>query len=1306
MSARRFGLAFLVSLCVVATGGAALWSAPAGAATGFVYAGSFGSEGSGEGQLKEPTGVAVDNATGDVYVIDHGNTRIDEFSAAGAFIRSFNGGAAPSGALRNPAAIAVDNSGDPLDPSDGDVYVADSRGYPENTIYKFDEDGTYIGQIVEGKEGGVALYTLHGLAVDPSGTLWARVANAIYRYSDALNNSFLGEFFTSEGFLTNGPDGPGLAVNSEDDLYAKVKSGEEGVFSEFGPTGELLREKVIHSSAVAADPSTNDFYFITPPDNESQEVVSYSPAGVVLEQFGAGDFGHAETGELGNGIAVNPPDASDEAFRAMYVTNFEQGKLAVFRYLTMPSVTTEKASATSETSVMLTGKVNPGGVPVTQCVFEYGTSASYGHSVPCSSNPGSSSEEVTVSANVTGLTGGSEYHFRLTATNADGEKLGVAYSRGLDEVFLAPTPPVIVSQSALDVASNSATLSAQVRTGGAEAAYVFEYAPAGGTFQALAAEAQGAGVIPGGVAETTVSLHVQGLSPVSPYEFRIVVSNAAGSQTGEPIAFTTQSSGGPFVLPDGRQYEMVSPPDKRGAKIHAISGAFGFDEAAADGDGFAFVSAIPTEAEPVGFADFVQNLSVRGSAGWSSRDLTVPHSTTPGVDEGFGPEYRFFSSDLSHAIVHPFGLFTPCVNVEGASQPCMSPEASTQTTFLSTDFFNGNVEEPCLQASTYCARPLVSGCPEAGEACPRAVEEHADVPPGTFFGGPSGGKEEQGDCSLDNTKFCGPKFAGATPDLSHVLLEAEARLTPEVPSSSVSTPNFLYEWSAGHLTYVGEYNGTYHEYDGVDPISTNGSRVVFDGSYGGLKGLLMRDTASGEAVVIGRPEAQLDAMSSDGSRVFFVEDGELYVFETADGEGTPLTGTVTPLTDDAGFLGAVLGVSEDGSYVYFVSPGAIAGSGASAPGNNLYVDHHEGAGWKPTFIATLSNEDYKDWGAFALGGTSSAGLSVQPTRVSPDGQWLAFMSAASLTGYDNRDAVDGRPDAEVYLYHAVTSNGVAGLTCASCNPTGARPVGVEYEEIGINGALGLEAAEAWGLGSMVAADFPGWQHLSVSYNSEEYQSRYLSDSGRLFFNSEDALVPDDVDGSQDVYEYEPEGVGNCGASSSSGSVVFTPVRDFEASGRSGVQGAGCVGLISSGTASVGSSFLDASQNGGDVFFLTTSKLVPQDADSAYDVYDAHECTVSSPCRPAVVGAPSCETEASCRPAPSPQPPLYGSPPSATFSGPGDLAPPSSPPVAKKVVKRSLKCGKGLVKKHGRCVHKKAGKAKGKAERVGDHGRAK
>ena len=125
-----------------------------------------------------------------------------------------------------------------------------------------------------------------------------------------------------------------------------------------------------------------------------------------------------------------------------------------------------------------------------------------------------------------------------------------------------------------------------------------------------------------------------------------------------------------------------------------------------------------------------------------------------------------------------------------------------------------------------------------------------------------------------------------------------------------------------------------------------------------------------------------------------------------------------------------------------------------------------------------------------------------------------------------------------------------------------------------------DAAEIW-KDRWVAGDSPGVDATDLS--SALYQSRYLSNSGRLFFNSSDALVPADVNGTEDVYEYEPAGTGRQlaaepGATRVS-SDVFSPKRR---------RLVGCVGLISAGTSSGESTFMDASETGGDVFFLTPS----------------------------------------------------------------------------------------------------------------------
>jgi hypothetical protein len=360
--------------------------------------------------------------------------------------------------------------------------------------------------------------------------------------------------------------------------------------------------------------------------------------------------------------------------------------------------------------------------------------------------------------------------------------------------------------------------------------------------------------------------------------------------------------------------------------------------------------------------------------------------------------------------------------------------------------------------------------------------------------------------------------------------------------------------------------------------------------------------------------------------------------------------------------GLRVSTSEDGSWTYVASgsvlaPGAIpgeCGSGGAEKGGlcNLYVSH-DGV---TKLIAVVPNEDQKDW----TGESNGKGLNARTSRVSPDGRWFAFMSDRSLTGYDNLDAVSGKPDEEVYLYHAPEdfASEAGRLVCASCDPTGARPVGVEYSKL--NERL-VGGNAVWEPNQWIAANIPGWTPNQLEHSL--YQSRYLSDSGRLFFNSSDALVPQDVNGNEDVYEYEPPGVGGC----TTASARFSERSD------------GCGGLISSGQSDGESAFLDASGNGGDVFFLTGSKLVSEDYDTALDVYDAHECNPQGPCFPASVAVPPpCGTGDACKAAPSPQPAIFGAPASATFAGTGNASAQEPGPVVKaKSLTRAQKLARAL-----------------------------
>jgi PASTA domain/Divergent InlB B-repeat domain len=102
-----------------------------------------------------------------------------------------------------------------------------------------------------------------------------------------------------------------------------------------------------------------------------------------------------------------------------------------------PSVTTGSAGSIGQTSATVSGTVNPNGLSVSDCHFSYGVGSPSGTNVPCSPSPGSGTSDVPVSAQLSGLTAGTAYQFRLVATTAAGTKVGAT---GMFTT-LSPLPP-------------------------------------------------------------------------------------------------------------------------------------------------------------------------------------------------------------------------------------------------------------------------------------------------------------------------------------------------------------------------------------------------------------------------------------------------------------------------------------------------------------------------------------------------------------------------------------------------------------------------------------------------------------------------------------------------------------------------------------------------------------------------------------------------------------------------------------------------------------------------------------------------
>ena len=205
----------------------------------------------------------------------------------------------------------------------------------------------------------------------------------------------------------------------------------------------------------------------------------------------------------------------------------------------VPIVATNPASSITQTSATLNGTVNPEGPAVSDCHFEYGSSPSYGTSVPCASLPGAGESSVEVSAIVGSLSPNSTYHFRIVATNPGGT------SRGNDQTLTTlPDPPTVVTEQASSVTQTSATLNATVNPGGATVQDChFEYgsSPAYGTSVPCAS-------LPGAAnSAVPVSAMAGGLNAGVGYYYRIVATNTGGTSYGAAQGFTTQPATPPLV---------------------------------------------------------------------------------------------------------------------------------------------------------------------------------------------------------------------------------------------------------------------------------------------------------------------------------------------------------------------------------------------------------------------------------------------------------------------------------------------------------------------------------------------------------------------------------------------------------------------------------------------------------------------------------------------------------------------------------------------------------------------------------------
>jgi len=1296
---------------------------PAGATKSHLLKETFGS--AAQPSFNSPTGLAVDQSTGDLLVINAGNSTIrrykpdgtpDNFSALGTNVidGTGSGDETPQGGLSFGGAaesqIAVDNSGGA---TDGDIYV--TQGFP-NVINIFAETGAYLGQLSESSGGPFS--EACGVAVDPSGAVYVGdFTSGIHKFAPAANPPVNADNTANFSSVTNpcalaagaGPTAGFLfaaqyfgPISKLDSATGEVKyevssdshttlTVDPGTGHVYGATGSTVKEfdasgvgSAVQVSStnpgsvegVAVSGASGELYvsrenndrvlvfgapIATVPDVVVEAATNNSgvhatlngtvnPDGVELSEcffeYGTTSFNQtapcAETpAAIGTGtspVAVHAdigglaPNGTHYSFRLVAKNpeaTAQSGSIAGFT--TPDTVITEAASAQTLNGATLNGSVNPDGVAMTECLFEWGTSTSYGETAPCVPNAagiGSGTSPVAVHADLSGLHVGTVYHYRLKAANANGPILG-------EDMSVQTTGPVVGGVWSEDVIFTEATLKAEINPEGNPTTYRFEW----GT-DASYGNSSPESNVGSDSSSHEVSAFLEGLQPATTYHYRVVATNGVAENEGadhtfttpEPFALDTNCTNQSFRvgpganLPDCRAYEMVSPVDKGGRGIVAgpsrlaSSVRAAFDQAAVNGNGLTYTSATSFGDEPSN-RSANQYLARRGADAWTTHGISPPlkeslltGSALVGL-WAFDTPFSSFSDDLSSAWLR---------------DPNRTPLASGGVEGFGNIYRRDNAD------GTY-HDPVITNEPLLW-------------PEEDYFGRLFGRE------GLD--RIAGMAFRGRSRDGSHVIFEAAAQLTPDA-SASTETPVQIYDHSGGELHLVSVLPGgapspgarvaTAHTENGDSfgddaranaerAVSEDGSRVFWTASGVGVGALYVRVNGTttvpiSESVTNG--PSRFQTASTDGSKVIFSfgsdpQTEDFYEFDVDTETPTLIAHNVT----------AMAGASKDLSYFYFVSRDALD-TGATAGQENLYL-RHEGT---IKFIATVTEKDVSAQRFPSIGGHSGVTAHVvnpalHGVRVTPDGRHLAFMSSASLTGYDNTDALSGKADVEVFLYDA----GDNGLTCVSCNPSGARPHGG-----GARPSYGVGAPENPKSEWQTAASIPPSEH-------ELDTSRVLSDDGnRVFFNAMDALVPEDTNGHQDVYEWERQGAGTC------------------------QKPGGCISLISTGKSNTYSEFVDASADGRDVFFRTESSIDPRDP-GLMDIYDAREGGGLPPPPPPTQ---PCLGDACQSAPPAPNDPT---PASASFHGAGDPRPKKANRHCRARSRHTGKNAKGKAK------HKKSAKA--------------
>ncbi|HYI99552.1 MAG TPA: hypothetical protein VEX36_07755 [Thermoleophilaceae bacterium] len=1186
-------LALSFALTLVA-GGPAADAAPKGPIA------VFGSDG------LSPAGIAVNQTSGDVYVVDLNGERVQRYDADGTFISDIGGPGVAEGQFTfggTPAGVAVG--------LDGSLYVADTLN---NRLQQFTADGTFVRTWGFGVQTGAQTFEIctagcqpgviplsesppdsgdgqfwspRGVAVDPTD---GDVLVADYQNSRVQRFSSTGTYesqFNGDGQFSNPVR---VAVDSTGAIYVASDPDFGMVIAKFDSSGAFIAsitQAPNSPTEVAVDPATNHV-FIAQPAEGGSELVELDIDGALV------DVHPTPAAHPVLGLAVNSSTGR------IYVSDNGSGRVIILDD-PVHTATIQDATEITPRSATLNGTLNPGGQ---QVYYHFEVSADDGEtwtSFPESDDgPHDGSSDIPVSQPATGLEPNREYLVRLIVRN----EFGFTVTSTVTTFHTALELPDATTLDAIQLRPTGATLAGEVNPNNAETTYRFEWGNTASYGSSIPVPAASAGA---DGAPALVSQQLDGLLPNTTYHYRIVATNEAGASFGLDRAFTTRPGTDSLDGSDAEQrgYELVSPAHKVGGVGvgHWYGGpdAVGYVGIAAyDGERFAVLGQNGSTIADGAFA-YVNDwaLAERTPEGWVHR---------PGVSRSAHGPQPTTDITLSSA--------TPDLSLTGwgsAQYLKLFPEMADWNEENGTawllrrwsdpeyEIFGPTVEDYLTQETP--SRP--THLPSVGQGAKAfAVDGSAAVVSMPHTRGLGGAN--------DPTR---PEFSDRDDDASSVFLD-------EV----VGPFSDAFPGDDGVREVVNVCRGVGTERTLLpsgpcDPDPTGPDR-------------LRLTHAGGASLSVGGVNPPASVISADGSRVFFmspdptlyqalsgVDSAQLFIRQR-DVDGNVLTRWISRSEvagQDESLVGRTLfeGASRDGDKVFFSTTAPLtdddpnAGCGAPCTGGeasaqswDLYMydlpDGPDGKGATPDVDpagGTLTR--------ISRGPGGNSDCNVQPGTLrwlSGDASRAYFTCAAPLSGtvasaggtISNPDGTTATSEASnLYLYDAAT------------------PSWTFVARLPRQGPLNPCATIATGRGSTISAN-PGGQGSDFFITDANSCVRGTPDGSLVTFITDGRLTADDPDGvSHDVYGYDTRRNELTRISAAQGG----PGGSYPCEPRKEETSPRCHGDNGIGRGAMALEMLGvAARPGPDgdrmAFFESRSRLVAGDTDDSYDVYQWREGELS------------------------------------------------------------------------------------------------